>query len=79
MGQGDTVAPLPQPSPKKGWIKFEEDSSKPAVINTESIQVNLERSMNSSMTESSVAEPKTLRNVELPVSPAEPVRQGFCK
>lgn len=78
MGQGDAVAPLPQPSPKKGWIKFEEDTSKPAVISTESIQVNLERGLNSSMTESnSAVESKALRNVELPVAAAEPIRQGF--
>lgn len=79
MGQGDAVTPLPQPSPKKSWIKFEEDTSKPAVINTESIQVNLERSINSSMTESNSTELKALRNVELPVTTAEPIQQGFCK
>lgn len=76
IGQGDAVAPLPQPSPKKGWIKFEEDTSKPAVISTESIQVNLERS---SMTQSnSTVESKALRNVELPAAAADPIQQGFC-
>ncbi|KAF2903710.1 hypothetical protein ILUMI_02467 [Ignelater luminosus] len=84
VGQGDSVAPVSQPSPKKGWVKFEEENSKqnstaPAVINTESIQVNLERSMSSSLSDNNVPvlDPKPLRNVELPVATVEPIRQGF--
>lgn len=86
VGQGDSVAPVSQPSPKKGWVKFEEENSKQnnttaAVINTESIQVNLERSMSSSLSDNNVPvlDPKPLRNVELPVATVEPIRQGFCK
>lgn len=85
VGQGDSIAPVAQPSPKKGWVKFEEDSTKqknttPAVINAESIQVNLER-MNSSLQENNVTqqEPKPLRTIELPITTVEPIRQGFCK
>ncbi|KAF5303027.1 hypothetical protein FQR65_LT08356 [Abscondita terminalis] len=83
IGQGDAVAPTSQPSPKKGWVKFEEENSKqtsttPAVIKTESIQVNLERSMSSSILEDgTVSDPKPLRNVELPQLTIEPIRQGF--
>lgn len=83
-GSGDTVAPLPQPPPAKGWVHFDEEAadgkeSQPAVINTESIQVNLERSI-SSLNENSgtpARDGKTLRNVELPVATVEPIRQGF--
>lgn len=56
----------------------------PAVLSTESVQVNLERSLSRSMTESTgnnvaILDPKPLRNVELPVATVEPIRQGFCK
>ncbi|XP_050306624.1 uncharacterized protein LOC126743535 isoform X2 [Anthonomus grandis grandis] len=55
----------------------------PAVISTESVQVNLERSLSRSMNESTtgnvaVLDPKPLRNVELPVATVEPIRQGFA-
>ncbi|XP_050497655.1 uncharacterized protein LOC126878799 isoform X2 [Diabrotica virgifera virgifera] len=79
-----------EPSPpkiqtKKNWVKFDEDRSAnksadtPAVINTESVQVNIERSLNRSIDTNNVAilDPKPLRNVELPVATVEPIRQGF--
>lgn len=79
IGQGDAVPPLAQQSPKKGWIKFEEESPQennttPAVIKTESIQVNLERSVSSS-TENDPN--KRLRTIELPPAATEIVRHGF--
>lgn len=82
MGQSDNVSPLAQPSPKKGWIKFEEESSQenntaPAVIKTESIQVNLERSLSSSVIDVPVNEPKPLRTIELPPATPDTIRQGF--
>ncbi|CAH1236641.1 unnamed protein product [Diabrotica balteata] len=79
-----------EPSPpkiqsKKNWVKFDEDrsanknSDTAAVINTESVQVNIERSLNRSIDTNNVAilDPKPLRNVELPVATVEPIRQGF--
>uniref|UniRef100_A0A6P7FYT9 Transmembrane protein 268 n=1 Tax=Diabrotica virgifera virgifera TaxID=50390 RepID=A0A6P7FYT9_DIAVI len=81
-----------EPSPpkiqtKKNWVKFDEDRSAnksadtPAVINTESVQVNIERSLNRSIDTNNVAilDPKPLRNVELPVATVEPIRQGFIQ
>lgn len=84
IGQGDSVAPVPQPSPNKGWVHFDEENAEvknePAVIATESVQVTLERSI-SSLPDNNVPvrDPKNLRNVELPVATVEPIRQGFCK
>lgn len=84
-GNTNTVAPISQPPPSKAWVQFDEESStnkdSPAVITTESVQVNLERSLNKSTDSSNVAvlDPKPLRNVELPVATVEPIRQGFCK
>lgn len=84
-GNTNTVAPIPQPPTTKAWVQFEEESSSkkdsPAVITTESVQVNLERSMSKSTDNSNVAvlDPKPLRNVELPIATVEPIRQGFCK
>lgn len=69
-----------------GWVHFEEDGNvpvtAPAVINTESVQVNLERSNNNAISAVSdgnigTLEPKPLQTVQLQVQ--EPVRQGFCK
>lgn len=57
----------------------------PAVISTESVQINLERSLSKSTSSDgtgnnvAVLDPKPLRNVELPVATVEPIRQGFCK
>lgn len=86
VGKGDVVAPIPQPPPAKGWVRFEEENQKhkntdAAVINTESIQVNLERSISSlSENNTPTPDPKPLRNIELPTATiVEPVRQGFCK
>ncbi|XP_063902727.1 uncharacterized protein LOC135122467 isoform X2 [Zophobas morio] len=84
IGQGDSVNPTPQPTPVKAWVQFEEDEKNanikdaPAVIATESVHVNLERSL-SKPAENNVAvlDPKPLRNVELPVATVEPIRQGF--
>lgn len=84
-GQSNTVAPVPQPPPNQSWVQFDEDSTQnkdsPAVISTESVQVNLERSLSKSTDGNNVAvlDPKPLRNVELPVATVEPIRQGFCK
>lgn len=85
-GSGDAVAPTSQPTPNKGWVHFDEENpttkeSEPAVISTESVQVNLERSINS-LPENNVGKRDTnrsLKNVELPVAMVEPIRQGFCK
>lgn len=84
-GHGSTVAPVSQP-PTKGWVQFDEETAKttsdsPAVITTENVQVNLERSLNKSGENSNIAvlDPKPLRNVELPIATVEPIRQGFCK
>ncbi|KAB0798618.1 hypothetical protein PPYR_09611 [Photinus pyralis] len=79
IGQEDAVPSLAQQSPKKGWIKFEEESHQennttPAVIKTESIQVNLERSLSAS-TENDPNKP--LRTVELPPAANETIRHGF--
>lgn len=89
IGQGDGVAPAPpQPAPAKGWVQFENDDGNdnnkdaPAVIATESVQLNLERSISKTPLENNtvaVLDPKPLRNVELPVATVEPIRQGFCK
>ncbi|XP_044267957.1 uncharacterized protein LOC123013493 isoform X2 [Tribolium madens] len=83
IGQGDSVNPAPQPAPSKAWVQFDEDGNgnnkdTPAVIATESVQVNLERSI-SKPAENNVAvlDPKPMRNVELPVATVEPIRQGF--
>lgn len=69
----------PQKSVQKLKEPLQDDS--PAVISTESVQINLERSLSRSVTENNVAilDPKPLRNVELPVATVEPIRQGFCK
>ncbi|XP_017775433.1 PREDICTED: uncharacterized protein LOC108561850 isoform X2 [Nicrophorus vespilloides] len=84
IGQGDSVAPVAQPSPSKAWVHFEEESgpgksAQAAVITTESVQVNLERSVNSTGQDNNapaILDPKNLRNVELPTS-GETIRQGF--
>lgn len=87
-GHTNTVAPIAHPPVSKAWVQFEEESDpskkdSPAVITTESVQVNLERSLSKSTDNSSnnvaVLDPKPLRNVELPVATVEPIRQGFCK
>lgn len=85
-GQGDNLPPVKQVSPNKGWVHFDEENNgnakdAPAVINTENVQVNLERSLSTSVTENNVAvvDPKPLRTVELPIATVEPIRQGFCK
>lgn len=83
VGQGDSVAPVSQPPPAKGWVHFEDDSStenksEAAVINTESVEVNLERSI-SSENNTAIQNPKPLRHVELPIATVAPIRQGFCK
>lgn len=80
-GEASTAGPN-----KTGWVHFEEDNIVPdtpaAVINTESVQVNLERSNNNAVSAVSdgnigTLEPKPLQTVQLQVQ--EPVRQGFCK
>ncbi|KAG5877652.1 hypothetical protein JTB14_038328 [Gonioctena quinquepunctata] len=82
-GQDTSVSPIPHHTPPQNWVKFEEDTTKakdsPAVITTESVQVNLERSLSKSLDGTNVAilDPKPLRNVELPVATVEPIRQGF--
>lgn len=63
------------------WVHFEEETTAPAVINTESVQVNLERSNNNALSvisegNISTIEPKPLSTITLQV---ETVRQGFCK
>ncbi|KAL1491015.1 hypothetical protein ABEB36_011676 [Hypothenemus hampei] len=71
--------------PKKTVKKPVDDDDAAAVIPTESVQVNLERSLSRSMTEQSpengnnvaVLNPNPMRNVELPVAAVEPIRQGF--
>lgn len=93
-GTQTTSVSLPPPPPKqvspsKGWVHFDEengDESKnaPAVINTENVQVNLERSLSSSVnveagSNVAVVDPKPLRNVELPIATVEPIRQGFSE
>lgn len=91
-GHGNIVAPISQPPSTKNWVQFDEqatstaktstdDADSPAVITTESVQVNLERSFSKSTDNGNVAvlDPKPLRNVELPVATVEPIRQGFCK
>ncbi|KAF7273105.1 uncharacterized protein LOC143202400 isoform X1 [Rhynchophorus ferrugineus] len=61
-----------------------EKNDSPAVISTESVQINLERSLSKSTSSDgtgnnvAVLDPKPLRNVELPVATVEPIRQGFC-
>lgn len=89
--QNNVALPPPpsrQVSPSKNWVHFDEeqgDASKnaPAVISTENVQVNLERSLSSSVnleaSNVAVVDPKPLRNVELPVATVEPIRQGFSK
>lgn len=81
----DVVAPVSQPPPAAAWVRFEEEAQNgkhtdAAVITTESIQVNLERSI-SSLNENStpIPDPKPLRNIQLPTATVEPIRQGFCK
>lgn len=77
----------PTPQKPQNWVKFDEEqpvnneSDSAAVINTESVQVNIERSLNRSTESNNVAvfDPKPLRNVELPIATVEPIRQGFCK
>ncbi|XP_030752425.1 uncharacterized protein LOC115879655 isoform X2 [Sitophilus oryzae] len=110
-GHGNSVAPIPQPTPSKSWVTFDDETEpktnsdnvepqtklsvdpssdnakqkiddSPAIISTESVQVNLERSLNKSVTENTsnnlaVLDPKPLRNIELPVATVEPIRQGF--
>lgn len=84
---GDTVAPAspPQPTPAKGWVHFDDESPKEkrksdaAVINTESVEVNLERSISTLPENGNTSTQKTLRNVELPIATVAPIRQGFCK
>lgn len=88
IGQGDSVNPTPQPAPTKAWVQFDEDGTTnnskdtPAVIATESVHVNLERSITKSPENTNnvaVLDPKPMRNVELPVATVEPIRQGFCR
>ncbi|XP_022902301.1 uncharacterized protein [Onthophagus taurus] len=91
-GKTDVVAPKSQPSPTKSWVKFEEEaqngvtttnknvSNEPAVIKTESIQVNLERSITSSLNDSNGPnnDNQPLRNVVLPITSVnDTIRQGF--
>lgn len=110
-GHGNSVAPIPQPTPSKSWVTFDDETEpktnsdnvepqtklsvdpssgnakqkiddSPAIISTESVQVNLERSLSKSVTENTsnnvaVLDPKPLRNIELPVATVEPIRQGF--
>lgn len=85
-GQGDSLPPVKQVSPTKNWVHFDEQETStengkdaPAVINTENVQVNLKRSISTSLPENNVAvlDPKPLRTVELPVATIEPIRQGF--
>lgn len=74
-------------SPNKGltqsWVKFEEEEAannkhEAAIIPTENVQVNLERSFSKTPTDNvAVLDPKPLRNVELPIATVEPIRQGF--
>lgn len=84
-GNTNTVVPITHPPASKAWVQFEEESSSkkdsPAVITTESVQVNFEKSFNKPSDNSNVAvlDPKPLRNVELPIAAVEPIRQGFCK
>lgn len=85
VADGSTTAGQGGPN-TTGWVHFEEDGNipvtAPAVINTESVQVNLERSNNNAISavsdgNLSNVEPKPLQTVQLQVQ--EPVRQGFCK
>lgn len=92
-GGGNTVAPTVQPSPSKAWVHFDDentgktpgDRNSAAVIATESVQVNLERSFSENLApaptinaNSVVVDPKNLRNIELPITnPPETIRQGF--
>lgn len=110
-GHGNSVAPIPQPTPSESWVTFDDETEpktnsdnvepqtklsvdpssdnakqkiddSPAIISTESVQVNLERSLSKSVTENTsnnvaVLDPKPLRNIELPVATVEPIRQGF--
>lgn len=77
--------PPRQVSPSKNWVHFDEENgdgtkNAPAVIATENVQVNLERSpVNLEGSNVAVVDPKPLRNVELPVATVEPIRQGFSK
>lgn len=90
--QTNVTLPPPPPkqvSPNKNWVHFDEENTNdnknaPAVINTENVQVNLERSLSGSVSVEggsnvAVVEPKPLRNVELPIATVEPIRQGFSK
>lgn len=96
VGQGSAVAPVPPQSPTKSWVQFDDETSTAssipdskqqedspaAVINTESVQVHLERSLNKSLDTSNnvaILDPKPLRNVELPIATVEPIVQGFSK
>lgn len=85
VGHSNIVAPIQQPAPTKGWVQFEEEAvenkDSPAVITTESVQVNLDRSYSKPPESNNVAvlDPKPLRNIELPIAAVEPIRQGFCK
>lgn len=92
VGVGTAASPASPASPTTGWVHFEEDATSPvtapAVISTESVQVNLERSSNTNnnavpgavaaVSDGNIAtiDPKPLRNVTLQV---ETVRQGFCE
>ncbi|CAH1991826.1 unnamed protein product [Acanthoscelides obtectus] len=91
IGNGAPVAPQPALTART-WVKFEEEppagggaekNDAPAVLAAESVQVNLERSLNRSIeapptNNVAVLDPKRqLRNVELPVATVEPIRQGF--
>lgn len=81
---GDASSNAGQNAGQNTWVHFEEDGSvsetAPAVINTESVQVNLERSNNnaiSAVSDGNIGnlEPKPMQTVQLQVQ--EPVRQGF--
>ncbi|ERL95391.1 transmembrane protein 268 isoform X1 [Dendroctonus ponderosae] len=77
------VGPTKRKEPEaqiEGKKKLAQDNS-PAVITTENVQFNLDKSLSRSMIDSAsnsvVLDPKPLRNVELPVATVEPIRQGF--
>ncbi|XP_018329373.1 transmembrane protein 268 isoform X2 [Agrilus planipennis] len=83
IGQEDSSL-ANNPAPRKSWVKFDDNESshskEPAVISTESVQVNLDKSLSSSISESGNStglNPKPLRIVDLPVATVEPIRQGF--
>ncbi|CAH1142283.1 unnamed protein product [Phyllotreta striolata] len=74
------------PQKPQNWVKFDEEQHQneernaAAIINTESVQLNVERSLSrpaEGPNNVAVLDPKPLRNVELPIATVEPIRQGF--